>query len=1082
MTRKDWRIVQACVLIALISAVYAWWNWEAAFPQASLDLRLSKDEITARALAVVRGRGYNPTGFRILTLFDPDDEARLYLERELGMQEANRLMAGTAPVWRWRARWFRPPEKEEFVVWLAPGGRLIGFAHEIAETAPGARPDAQSALQRAKSVIDEHSREPHRLVEQRLEEKPNRHDHVFTWEQENFRAKDATLRRTVVIQGDQAARYEEFLHIPEQWKREFMALRSRNQLYAAIAQALYVPLILAAIAVLVHELRRRAVPWRATAAVSAIVAVLMMLNGWNALPFFIDQMPTSTPYTESLMQGILQAVGSGVGVFFYVILAAAAGAPLYARAFPWLLAPRVAFSRAVLRTKEFAMACIAGYGFAAAHIAFVVAFYLIGRRFGVWSPQDVQYSDLLSTSIPWLYPLAISAMASTSEEFWFRLLAVPLLARLLGVRWAAVVIPALVWGFLHANYPQQPAYIRGIEVGAVGVAAGYLMLRFGILATLTWHYAVDATLIGLFLFQSASWSHRLGGVIVAGLVLLPLAYAVIEHRRHGGFVEPEPPAPEAPPEIPAGVETLPAADPLPPEWPVRWLWGASAVGLLAALLLYPVRFGDFIRVQRWRPEARAIANAEIERRGLDVAAWRSVTEYVPGLQVEEFEYLRQVAGREAAQQAVRDYTLHGAWRTRYFRPLQKEEWRVFVDERGRAFRLDHILDEKAPGARLTADQARARAERFLDGQGIRLRDYRLVDSHEEKRDQRSDHTFVFEHARVHWGEARPRVLVEVVGDHVSVFRRFLKLPEAWLRDFERPRLRSYLVPGAIGALVVPLLIIFIKRVTSGGHRFHWRAYWAVAVVTVIAGIVSAVNRAPTFWAGYNPAAPAENYAGQMLAGRAVMVLLLGAGALLAVLAADVFRQLATGDRRLAQPSIVRALAVVVLLFGFRQALGALEQLLPGPRSSLPLWSAPGLDSAAPAITVLAQAYAGALFGTCALVVLVAAAIRFLDPRRRIWMLLLLALIYAAGTASHPAQAAFYFTEAVAAFALAIFLVRTCGSDMGSYAAALFWAGTAGAAWTLLGQPAPALYWNGVAAAFGAAVAGIVALGLGRKAL
>jgi len=101
--------------------------------------------------------------------------------------------------------------------------------------------------------------------------------------------------------------------------------------------------------------------------------------------------------------------------------------------------------------------------------------------------------------------MAIAAMAASAEEFWFRLFAIPLLGRFVRWRWLAIVIPAFVWGFLHATYPQQPGYIRGIEVGLIGVAAGFLMTRFGIVATLVWHYTVDAGLIGSFLLQADGW-------------------------------------------------------------------------------------------------------------------------------------------------------------------------------------------------------------------------------------------------------------------------------------------------------------------------------------------------------------------------------------------------------------------------------------------------------------------------------------------------------------------------------------------------------------------------------------------------
>jgi len=92
-----------------------------------------------------------------------------------------------------------------------------------------------------------------------------------------------------------------------------------------------------------------------------------------------------------------------------------------------------------------------------------------------------------------------------------------------------------MWSFLHSNYPQEPAYIRGIEIGLIGIVAGLVMLRWGILATLIWHYTVDATLGSLLLLRSASPYLRISGALVAGAALIPLAYCGVMYLKRGGF-------------------------------------------------------------------------------------------------------------------------------------------------------------------------------------------------------------------------------------------------------------------------------------------------------------------------------------------------------------------------------------------------------------------------------------------------------------------------------------------------------------------------------------------------------------------
>jgi len=45
----------------------------------------------------------------------------------------------------------------------------------------------------------------------------------------------------------------------------------------------------------------------------------------------------------------------------------------------------------------------------------------------------------------------------------------------------------------------------------IGVLAGWVFLRFGIIATLVWHYTVDAVLMSLFLLRSGNIGFKIAG-------------------------------------------------------------------------------------------------------------------------------------------------------------------------------------------------------------------------------------------------------------------------------------------------------------------------------------------------------------------------------------------------------------------------------------------------------------------------------------------------------------------------------------------------------------------------------------------
>ncbi|MDX1979393.1 MAG: CPBP family intramembrane glutamic endopeptidase, partial [Bryobacteraceae bacterium] len=1025
------------------------------FPQASLSLPLSRERITAEAEAFLQGQGLATKGFRNLTLFDPDEQARLYLERELGLQQANRLMSGEVPVWRWRARWFRPPGKEEMIVHLRPDGRLVSFEHRVLESAAGARLDPAAARSIAETFLRARTSQPMKLIAEQRESRPGRDDHVFTWEQENFKAGEATLRRTVVVQGDRAGSYREFLHVPEQWQRDFATLRSSNELYAGIAQGFYVLLIVASLGLLIVSLRARRIRWTPLIRLCAVAAAFFFLNELNTLPFAIDGMQTSMPYEQKIALALLQAVAAAVGVLLYMLVPAAAGSSSYAARYPSLMPLEAAFSLRGMATRSFFRATVAGFGFAACHLIFLTAFYLAGAKAGVWSPQDVAYSDVLATPIPWVYPVAIALMASGAEEFWFRLLAMPVLQPLVRLRWIAVVLPAMVWGFLHANYPQQPGWIRGVEVGLIGIAAGYLMLRFGIVATLVWHYVIDAFLIGSYLFKAEHWLYRVNGAVLVIAILSPLIISLVLYRRNGGFLaEPERPAPPLPI---AHEPPAPLAEPLPAPWPEKRLWMGAAAVLLLAIVLRPVEFGDFLKVEVSRDQAVSAAHEEMRKRNLDPAAWQVVADFAPNLRVTDFEYLRQHAGARRANDIFRERMVYAIWRVRFFRPLAPEEWVFYVNQRGQAYRFDHVLDEKAAGAQLSPDQARAIAIEALRQQGVA--GYSLVDSQTDKLARRTDHSFVWEDPEFQLAEARARVAIQMVGDEACEFRRFFKLPEQWLRDFARPKLASYVMPAFFGVTIVPLVLMFVRRLGSAGHRFHWRVYASIAAAALLAALASEVNNWPALLRAYDTSTPLATFYGQMFASRMSTVLFTAAGAFLAALAADTFVHLISPGRRPPALSLSRAAAIAILLGAAAQLSEWLLQQMPGLRTRLPLWELEGLDAWSPAITIWLEAMVTAFGAVCAATVYVCGGFGLIPRERWKAALAILAVVFALSRTLSPAQLPFTLAAALLLCAVLVLILMTCATDLASIGVGVFLLLTAGGLWRLLEQPLPGLAYH-----------------------
>ncbi len=848
LTGSDKRALLLWVLAGIIGVVFAQKYFFRAFPEASINFQVSREEALARAQKFVTGLSENVSGYRSAVAFNVDDETKTYLERELDLRQANQLMSSDLHVWYWEVRFFKPQQEEEFRVWVSPAGQIVGYEHKIEEKQGGAsldRAPAQSLAQdyltsklgmdlKGWDILPE---------EANSEKKPNRLDWEFTWEKHGFRAKDAPYRLKVSVEGDRVGGSREFLKVPEAWQRSFARLRSGNNTLALVFTVPYIVLLAVAVWLGIRFTKQGRTSWRGAILLGLVVSALLFLQNLNDWPHWASSYDTNQSYASFLALKLTMALLISVLSALTVTLVLPSAEPLYRASQPERMRLSRAFTLRGLRSKEFFSAAVVGVSMAAAHIGYVVAFYVVASRFGAWAPQELNFDDSVNTAFPWISGAAIGLLASTNEEFTFRLFAIPFFKNATGSRWIAVIVPAFLWSFLHSNYPQEPAYIRGIEIGLVGIVAGIVMLRWGIVATLIWHYTVDASLVGLLLMRSNSLYFKVSGAVVAAAALAPLAFACLSYLARGGFETDEDllnraaPAPE----IDITAESAAATgetkairyDALAPAM-IALLAVCVVVGGALAWRLKPQAIGDYLRLSVNARSAQARADEILRRRHLDPNSYIRATVLAEIADPIKNEYLRQRVGIAGINKICEDQVPAALWQVRYFRDSQPEEFAVILRPDGSLHSVHHILAEETQGASLTKEEARARAEKFLaEEKKIDLKAWTLVESSSDKKPHRIDHSLTWqENLPLDAGpvsvsndadHAYARIDVQVLGDEVTNYRTYVKIPEEWVRkQKELSPLRTvvnYGIPGLFfGGVGITALIVFFKNFKSEAAR------------------------------------------------------------------------------------------------------------------------------------------------------------------------------------------------------------------------------------------------------------------------
>jgi membrane protease YdiL (CAAX protease family) len=1104
---SDYRFIAVCLVLFAGAAWYSMRNFYRAFPEASIDFRVNRDDAQVLAGRFLAGQSYRVEGYRQASRFSYDDGAKTFLEREAGLEQANRLMGTRVRLWRWEFRWFRPQQKEEYGVAFTPAGELAGFRHEIPEEA--ARPAASAEQARALAedfLRSRMHRDPASLefVEESDQTRPHRVDREFTWKERDFNLHDATNRMTLTILGDEVGGYREYLKIPEQWTRDYERLRSKNDVAQMVDSALLVALILGLVVVIVMRVRGQNVRWRRATVVGLVGMALSLCASLNQFPLNEFGYPTTDSYGSFLSQQFLEALLSALGAGGLLFVLIAGAETLYREAMPNQISLGNLFRLRGLRTKRFFLGVILGITLAGIFIAYQTVFYIVAYRYGAWSPADVPYDNLLNTRFPWLFVLFFGFFPAVSEESLFRMFAIPFLHKLVRYLPLAVVLAAFIWGFGHAGYPQQPFYIRGVEVGIGGVALGLVMLRWGILPTLVWHYSMDAGYTALLLVRSHNLYFRLSGAASAGIVLLPLVAALVAYWWRGGF-EPETgllnAEESAPAEEPAEAQAVPAAATMEYR-PLTNRVRLAAIAILAAgllSLLIPVnRFGDAPKYKIPAEQARAGADAFLKQQGLDAGGFRHLTypaTHWSGDDSLAGEYFLEQRPVSVVSKLFERYRPVEHWMTRYFKSLDQEEVTVSEHpETGKLLGFTHTIPEDRPGADISVNQARQTASAFAAAEGWDLGAMELKEVTSEKKKARTDWVLEWE-ARPgdprNLDEAHYRVHIDVAGDRVSSLRCYWKIPEAYQRGRDRQNALSIVLMALriamIAAAVVYAVWLLIQAARQGLVR--WGGAIRLAVPATLLFALGSLLSFDLLLKGYSTAIPLETYQAvlymTLLMSVIFVFLVLGAAAaLLALFYPESVGALRAANRRLLG---VDAAAALLAAVGLAVLLNHHDAMLMDRFHASALFAIGSPDlivSRAPALAAVAEAARSVLMNAATLA-LIAVAVQKLPQRRMLVPLALAALtVNLAGEIRTPGEFALqYGMAAIWAGCAVLFCLLFARKNYLAYALVLWAMALRPAMMELFGNGNPALERQGwmVAAVLALSVVWAVAPALRRRA-
>ena len=225
-------------------------------------------------------------------------------------------------------------------------------------------------------------------------------------------------------------------------------------------------------------------------------------------------------------------------------------------------------------------------------------------------------------------------------------------------------------------------------------------------------------------------------------------------------------------------------------------------------------------------------------------------------------YLEKELGIDRATALADSVDLWGFW-TRYVKPGQEEEIQVTVAPDGRIVGYAYFIEDDAPGAHLSREEALKIAERARREITPLPGTWQLVDSSSTEQAARRDWSFSWR--RTDLGipatgpdgrdQAEIRFDAQVMGDQLGNLQLRLQVPEAWQRDYQEMRAANTLtrqVDWYLGlwSLLLAAAVVAVLRFIRDDLR--WRTVLVLAVVGALLQAASVMNALPGSIGAYDP--------------------------------------------------------------------------------------------------------------------------------------------------------------------------------------------------------------------------------------
>ena len=305
-------------VLPLAAAGIGLWVWSTSFNTDSPVLELQKSqavEIGKNALA--EKFAVNPEEWTTLTTVkDQIDMRDIFVWQEGGEEIYAEMLDNFLAPPHWNIRLVKTEggaeeKTEEFTARVLNNGEILDVIHKLPEKTSGAnlsQEDAQVVADSTLTALFGIQRRNLKEVSISPEKLDNRTDWEFVYADTlNFPLEKGQGRYLIEISGDEVTRAYSYVHVPEEWVRDYKAAQSKISVYKTIGNVLVIGTIILGLILGIIRWTRKKFNLKVFIWFTLLFLLIFILNMWLSRDSLLGNYPTQLPmgnYITSLLIGL----------------------------------------------------------------------------------------------------------------------------------------------------------------------------------------------------------------------------------------------------------------------------------------------------------------------------------------------------------------------------------------------------------------------------------------------------------------------------------------------------------------------------------------------------------------------------------------------------------------------------------------------------------------------------------------------------------------------------------------------------------------------------------------------------------